>query len=144
MPQSAGGAQTNVDSHLQELFQKARELNGQLKSDVEALASTHRLLTHYRRRAAKREGELLHDITNEKTDDGAPKFPKDLRAAELAIRIMTDAIRAEMEGEIAELTNTREAQAATLETNRNEIKIVLLEIRTHLRDAGEQHYLPLE
>lgn len=128
---------------IEELLALAKKINAKLRLDVINLAKTQRLMVSARARAAKREGQILKAIIGEKARDGqSPLFTKEERPAELAIRLVDDPERTAIEEEIAELTIKRERQAVKVETNRNDIKLLMLEIRAALQNAGEPPYQP--
>jgi hypothetical protein len=110
------------------------------------LAQVQREMTAERRKAARRDGELLRGIREAKRDGGQAgshtAVPKEERSHELSVLVATDEERMTIEAEIARLTIKRERIAGALETHRNEMRFIQLEIRAELRGAGEPDYQP--
>lgn len=128
------------------LLATAKKANRRIPALVKQLAEVQRDLTAAKRRAAKREGELLRTIRDAKRDPGQagshPAIPKEERPHELAILVLEDEERVSIEAEIARLTVEREVVAGKLEAGRNEIKLIMLEVRDDMRGAGEPSYQP--
>lgn len=128
------------------LLTKGKRINRRIGRYVSRLAQVQRELATERRKAARRDGELLRTVREARRDAGQagshPSIPKEERAHELAILVTTDDARVKIEGEIARLTLRRERIAGALETHRNELKLVMLEARDEMRGAGETEYQP--
>lgn len=132
--------------NVKTLLTRGRRINARIGRNVLRLAQVQREMTAERRKAARRDAELLRGIREAKRDGGQagshPAVPKEERGHELSILVATDPERTAIESEIVRLTLKRERIAGALETHRNELRFLQLEIRAELRGAGESEYQP--